>query len=140
MNNSLSIVQSSLISFDKDYSWNIVDLDVNSLKNDCVLVMDSFKEIVVWKGESVYKLEVNNEMTDNVEWMIVESIKYAKDQASARNPYPRVIPDRYGTQQERAPPPIKVARTGAHWIPDWGKTPRMQALAMTNSRTGNDNV
>jgi len=75
VNNSLSIVQSSLISFDKDYSWNIVDLDVNSLKNDCVLVMDSFKEIVVWKGESVYKLEVNNEMTDNVEWMIVESIK-----------------------------------------------------------------
>ena len=53
VNNSLSIVQSSLISFDKDYSWNIVDLDVNSLKHDCVLVMDSFKEIVVWKEESV---------------------------------------------------------------------------------------
>jgi len=52
-----------------------VDLDVKSLKHDCVLVMDSFKEIVVWKGESVYKLEVNNEMTENVEWMINESVK-----------------------------------------------------------------
>lgn len=74
MNNSLSIVQSSLISFDKDYSWNVVDLDVKSLKDDCVLVMDSFKEIVVWKGEAVYKLEVNGEVPENVEWMVKESI------------------------------------------------------------------
>lgn len=74
VNNSLSIVQSSLISFDKDCSWNVVELDVKSLKDDCVLVMDSFKEIVVWKGESVYKLEVNGNVPENVEWMIKESV------------------------------------------------------------------
>lgn len=42
-----------MISFDKDFNWNVVDLDVKSMKEDCVLVMDSFKEIVVWKGETV---------------------------------------------------------------------------------------
>jgi len=67
-------VQSSLISFDKDYSWNVVELDVKSLREDCVLVMDSFKEIVVWKGEAVYKLEVNGSVPPNVEWMLTESV------------------------------------------------------------------
>jgi len=64
----------------------VVELDVKSMKEDCCLVMDSFKEIVVWKGEAVYKLEVNGDCPDNVEWMIKESINYAREQAEARFP------------------------------------------------------
>jgi len=63
--------------------------------------MDSFKEIVVWKGESVYKLELNGECPENVEWMVREAVNYARDQAELRFPFPRIIVCWSGSGPER---------------------------------------
>jgi len=58
VSNSLVMIQPSLMQYQLDTEQaNPVLLDIDSLKNNVILLLDTFFYIVIWKGETIVKWE-----------------------------------------------------------------------------------
>ena len=51
--NSLFMIQPSLVRYSLDNQPEPVLLDINSLKSDCVLLLDTYFRVLIWHGEKV---------------------------------------------------------------------------------------
>lgn len=56
--NSLVMIQPALMQYSLDAEQPVpVLLDIDSLKNNVILLLDTFFYIVIWKGENIVKWE-----------------------------------------------------------------------------------
>ena len=86
-------------------SPNPVFLDLNSMKNDVVLLLDTFFYVVVWHGIDVVKWREdgyqNREGYENIKLMLDEPQDYAQNIVIERLPTPRLVSCDSGSGQER---------------------------------------
>ncbi len=86
-------------------SANPVFLDLNSMKNDVVLLLDTFFYVVVWHGIDVVKWREegyqNMEEYENIKLMLDEPQDYAQSIVLERLPTPRFVSCDSGSGQER---------------------------------------
>ena len=86
-------------------SPNPVYLDLNSLKNNCVLLLDTFFHVVVWHGIDVMKWREegyqDQEGYENIKQMLDEPQDYAQNILDERLPTPRFVSCDSGSGQER---------------------------------------
>lgn len=86
-------------------SANPVFLDLNSMKNDVVLLLDTFFYVVVWHGIEVVKWREegyqNREGYENIKLMLDEPQDYAQNIVIERLPTPRLVSCDSGSGQER---------------------------------------
>jgi len=86
-------------------SANPVFLDLNSMKNDVVLLLDTFFYVVVWHGIDVVKWREegyqNMEEYENIKLMLDEPQDYAQNIVIERLPTPRLVSCDSGSGQER---------------------------------------
>ena len=84
---------------------NPVYLDLNSLKNDCVLLLDTFFHVVVWHGNDVVKWREegyqDQEGYENIKQMLEDPQDYAQNIVVERLPKPRFVSCDAGSGQER---------------------------------------
>ena len=82
-----------------------VYLDLNSLKNNCVLLLDTFFHVVVWHGIDVMKWREegyqDQEGYENIKQMLEEPQDYAQNILEERLPTPRFVSCDSGSGQER---------------------------------------
>ena len=82
-----------------------VYLDLNSLRNNCVLLLDTFFHVVVWHGTDVMKWREegyqNQEGYDNIKQMLDDPQDYAETILNERLPTPRFVSCDSGSGQER---------------------------------------
>ena len=82
-----------------------VYLDLNSLKNNCVLLLDTFFHVVVWHGIDVMKWREegyqDQEGYENIKQMLDEPQDYAQNILDERLPTPRFVSCDSGSGQER---------------------------------------
>ena len=82
-----------------------VFLDLNSLKNNCVLLLDTFFHVVVWHGIDVMKWREegyqDQEGYENIKQMLDEPQDYAQNIVDERLPQPRYVSCDAGSGQER---------------------------------------
>jgi len=58
VSNSLVMIQPSLVQYQLDADQAVpVLLDIDSLKNNVILFLDTFFYIAIWKGETIVKWE-----------------------------------------------------------------------------------
>ncbi len=58
VSNSLVMIQPSLVQYQLDAEQAVpVLLDIDSLKNNVILFLDTFFYIAIWKGETIVKWE-----------------------------------------------------------------------------------
>ena len=86
-------------------SPNPVFLDLNSMKNDVVLLLDTFFYVVVWHGIDVVKWREegyqSKEGYENIQFMLEEPQDYAQNIVMERLPTPRLVTCDSGSGQER---------------------------------------
>jgi protein transport protein SEC23 len=84
---------------------NPVFLDLNSMKNDVVLLLDTFFYVVVWHGIDVVKWREENYQDnpeyENIKMMLEEPQDYAQNIVMERLPTPRFVSCDSGSGQER---------------------------------------
>ena len=84
---------------------NPVFLDLNSMKNDVVLLLDTFFYVVVWHGIDVVKWREENYQDnpeyENIKMMLDEPQEYAQNIVMERLPTPRFVSCDSGSGQER---------------------------------------
>ena len=84
---------------------NPVFLDLNSMKNDCVLLLDTFFYVVVWHGIDVcgWREEgyQDNPEYENIKIMLDTPQDYAQKIVIERLPTPRFVSCDSGSGQER---------------------------------------
>jgi protein transport protein SEC23 len=84
---------------------NPVFLDLNSMKNDVVLLLDTFFYVVVWHGIDVVKWREENYQDnpeyENIKMMLEEPQEYAQNIVMERLPTPRFVSCDSGSGQER---------------------------------------
>ena len=84
---------------------NPVYLDLNSMKNDVVLLLDTFFYVVVWHGIDVVKWREENYQDnpeyENIKMMLDEPQDYAQNIVMERLPTPRFVSCDSGSGQER---------------------------------------
>ena len=82
-----------------------VFLDLNSLKNNCVLLLDTFFHVVVWHGVDVMKWREegyqDQEGYENIKQMLDDPQDYAQNILDERLPTPRYVSCDAGSGQER---------------------------------------
>ena len=82
-----------------------VFLDLNSLKSDCVLLLDTFFHVVIWHGVDVVKWREegfqDQEGYENIKEMLEEPQEYAQNILEERIPVPKFVSCDYGSGQER---------------------------------------
>jgi protein transport protein SEC23 len=80
-------------------------LEVESMKNDHVLLLDAFFFIVVWHGEDVCKWRDDgyhlNPEYENIKFMLETPQEYAQEIINDRTPVPRFVNCDSGSGQER---------------------------------------
>ena len=104
--NCIIMIQPLLFEYTADNpSRTPVYLDLNSLKNDCVLLLDTFFHVVVWHGSDVVKWREDGyqdeEGYENVKQMLEEPQDYAQNILEERIPTPKFVSCDYGSGQER---------------------------------------
>ena len=100
------MIQPLLFEYTPDNpSPNPVYLDLNSLKNDCVLLLDTFFHVVVWHGNDVVKWREegfqDQEGYENIKQMLEDPQDYAQNIVLERLPKPRFVSCDAGSGQER---------------------------------------
>ncbi|EAX95350.1 Sec23/Sec24 trunk domain containing protein [Trichomonas vaginalis G3] len=93
--NSLFMIQPTLMQYTADFQQSPVFLDMNSLKKDTILLLDTFFRVLVWYGENVASwrnqgLDKNPDY-ENVKWMLETPLQEAKALISERFPTPLLI-------------------------------------------------
>ena len=104
--NSTIMIQPTLFSYTAEKTdANPVFLDIDSMKNDHVLLLDAFFFVVVWHGEEVCKWRdagyQNQEGYENIKMMLENPQDYAQVLLMERLPVPRFVSCDSGTGQER---------------------------------------
>ena len=104
--NCIIMIQPLLFEYTADNPTRVpVFLDLNSLKNDCVLLLDTFFHVVVWHGSDVVKWREegfqDQEGYENVKQMLEEPQDYAQIILEERMPVPKFVSCDYGSGQER---------------------------------------
>ena len=104
--NCIIMIQPLLFEYTADNPTRVpVFLDLNSLKNDCVLLLDTFFHVVVWHGSDVVKWREegfqDEEGYENVKQMLEEPQDYAQNILEERIPTPKFVSCDYGSGQER---------------------------------------
>ena len=104
--NCTIMIQPLLFEYTADNpSPNPVYLDLNSLKSNCVLLLDTFFHVVVWHGIDVMKWREegyqDQEGYENIKQMLDEPQDYAQNILDERLPTPRFVSCDSGSGQER---------------------------------------
>jgi protein transport protein SEC23 len=104
--NSTIMIQPFLVSYTPDNpDSNPVFLDVESMKNDHVLLLDAFFFVVIWHGEDVCKWRDAGYHTDpeyeNIKLMLDNPQEYAQSIIMDRLPVSRFVSCDSGSGQER---------------------------------------
>ena len=104
--NCTIMIQPLLFEYTADNpTANPVYLDLNSLKNDCVLLLDTFFHVVVWHGIDVMKWREegyqDQEGYENIKQMLDDPQDYAQNILDERLPTPRFVSCDAGSGQER---------------------------------------
>ena len=104
--NCTIMIQPMLFEYTADNpSPEPVILDLNSLKNDCVLLLDTFFHLVVWHGADVMKWRdegyQEKEGYENIKQMLDDPQDYANNILEERIPKPRFVTCDAGSGQER---------------------------------------
>ena len=104
--NATIMIQPLLFAYTPEYpEANPLLLDVESMKNDSVLLLDSFFFIVVWHGEDVCKWRDDgyhlNPEYENIKFMLEYPQEYAQSIIADRIPVPRFVSCDSGSGQER---------------------------------------
>lgn len=56
--NSLVMIQPAVMCYDMESEQATpVLLDIDSMKNDCILLLDTFFYVCIWKGDTIHKWE-----------------------------------------------------------------------------------
>ena len=104
--NCIIMIQPMLFEYTADNPTKVpVYLDLNSLKSDCVLLLDTFFHVVVWHGVDVVKWREegyqDQEGYENIKQMLEEPQDYAQNILEERIPTPKFVSCDYGSGQER---------------------------------------
>ena len=104
--NSTIMIQPILFSYTAEKPDSTpVFLDIDSMKNDTVLLLDAFFFVVVWHGEEVCKWRDSGVQNDpeyeNIRDMLDNPQEYAQSIIQDRLPVPRFVSCDYGSGQER---------------------------------------
>jgi protein transport protein SEC23 len=100
------MIQPVLFAYSPDKpEANPVFLEVDSMKTDCVLLLDAFFFVVVWHGEEVMRWRDDGIHLDpeyeNIKQMLESPVEYAQGIIAERIPVPRFVSCDSGTGQER---------------------------------------
>lgn len=92
--NSLVMIQPAVMSYDlESESAQPVLLDIDSMKNNVILLLDTFFYVCVWKGDTIHKWEQANYQDDpnfeNFKQLLEAPVEDAKYIMQERFPYPR---------------------------------------------------
>ncbi|TIA94136.1 hypothetical protein E3P81_00346 [Wallemia ichthyophaga] len=103
VNNSLVMIQPTLMSFSLDAPPQPVLLDSVSIKNDVILLLDTFFHILIWHGETIAQWRKANyqdqEGYENFKELLTLPTNDAQDLLADRFPIPRyVVCDQGGSQ------------------------------------------
>ncbi|KAJ3289892.1 GTPase-activating protein S23 [Borealophlyctis nickersoniae] len=105
VNNSLIMIQPTLMSYSFEGPPQPVLLDSISIKNDVILLLDTFFHILIWHGETIaaWRKAKYHEQPDYANFkMLLEAPKAdAQDLLADRFPIPRYIDCDQGGSQER---------------------------------------
>lgn len=103
VNNSLIMIQPTLMSYGFDTDPHPVLLDSVSIKNDVILLLDTFFHILIFHGETIAQWRKANyqdqEGYENFKELLESPITDAQELLEDRNPIPRyVVCDQGGSQ------------------------------------------
>ena len=103
VNNSLIMIQPTLMSYTFDVDPHPVLLDSVSIKNDVILLLDTFFHILIFHGETIAQWRKANyqdqEGYENFKELLENPIQDAQELLEDRNPIPRyVVTDQGGSQ------------------------------------------
>jgi len=103
VNNSLIMIQPTLMSYGFDTDPHPVLLDSVSIKNDVILLLDTFFHILIFHGETIAQWRKANyqdqEGYENFKELLEAPIVDAQELLEDRNPIPRyVVTDQGGSQ------------------------------------------
>jgi len=103
VNNSLIMIQPTLMSYTFDVEPHPVLLDSVSIKNDVILLLDTFFHILIFHGETIAQWRKANyqdqEGYENFKELLENPIQDAQELLEDRNPIPRyVVTDQGGSQ------------------------------------------
>ena len=104
--NCIIMIQPLLFEYTAENPSKVpVFLDLNSLKSDCVLLLDTFFHVVIWHGVDVVKWREEGfqeqEGYENIKEMLEEPQDYAQNILEERIPVPKFVSCDYGSGQER---------------------------------------
>ena len=104
--NCIIMIQPLLFEYTAENPSKVpVFLDLNSLKSDCVLLLDTFFHVVIWHGVDVVKWREegfqDQEGYENIKEMLEEPQDYAQNILEERIPVPKFVSCDYGSGQER---------------------------------------
>ncbi|KAL6120768.1 hypothetical protein NUSPORA_02450 [Nucleospora cyclopteri] len=104
-NDALKIIKPTLISFHYQGDIQPVELDIESLNDECMLVLDSFHNVLLWNGMNVEVWKKQNLQEQSEYKFFKESIQeaqnYAKSLLEDRMPAPQYKETSAGKSQER---------------------------------------
>jgi len=112
VSNCLMMIEPLLYSYSTDGNMppdripEIVKLDASSVRNDVVLLLDSFFTLVVWYGKSanLWRLDENLSQNPDYKWLferLEAPMEERQARAAERYPYPVEIETWEGESQER---------------------------------------
>ena len=106
VSNSLVMIQPTLMMYQLDQEQaNPVLLDIDSMKNNVILLLDTFFYITIWKGETIVKWEDARYQDDpayeNFKVLLEQPLEDAKYIMSERFPMPRFFICKPGDSNER---------------------------------------
>ncbi|KAI5192023.1 protein transport protein SEC23 [Nematocida sp. AWRm77] len=101
---SMCIIRPSLVSFHYNGERAPVELDSRSLKPDVSLLVDTFHDVVIWRGESIVSWIKAGIKDDPEYWYFKEMLKTIEGEAnsivSTRLPVPKfTMCDQYSSQE-----------------------------------------
>ena len=106
VSNSLVMIQPALMSYDLESEQATpVLLDIDSMKSNVILLLDTFMYICIWKGDTINKWEQagyqNQENFENFKALLEAPIEDAKYIMQERFPMPRFFITKPGESNER---------------------------------------
>lgn len=106
VSNGSIMIQPILLSYSAENPESTpMILDIQNMKNDCVLLLDSFFNVVIWHGDEVAKWRDANYHEDpeyvNIKQMLENPLEYAQSLVLERCPLPRFISCDSGQGNER---------------------------------------
>ncbi|KAK1350515.1 GTPase-activating protein S23 [Hamiltosporidium tvaerminnensis] len=104
VNECMTMIVPTLISFHYQGEIKPVEMDSKSLKDDCILLLDTFHNVVLWRGESIASwIKEGYHLKEDFKYfkeILDEAETKAKSLVNERFPTPQfVVCDRYGSQE-----------------------------------------